>query len=125
MRYTVFKDLWERGYYLSTAAKFGGDYLAYPGDPHRFHSHHVVIVVPWEEVLSPLEVVSLGRLGKNQPSHACKAYSLSLPNTHIPRTRPTHTHPTHAPNTHTSHARAQNTHIPRMHPTPKTTTTKA
>lgn len=63
LRYNVFRDMYQRGYYLTTGAKFGGDFLAYPGDPHRFHAHHVVIAVPWEEVLSPLEIVSLGRLG--------------------------------------------------------------
>ena len=30
-RYRVFKDLWEKGYYLTSGCKFGGDFLVYPG----------------------------------------------------------------------------------------------
>ena len=62
-RYTVYKDLWKQGYYLTSAAKFGGDFLVYPGDPHRYHSHFVAIVLSWNRVLSPLDIVSFGRLG--------------------------------------------------------------
>jgi tRNA splicing endonuclease len=32
LRYRVFELLWERGFYLTNALKFGGDYLAYPGE---------------------------------------------------------------------------------------------
>lgn len=38
IRYKVYKDLWEKGFYVSSGDKFGGDFLAYPGirDPHIF-----------------------------------------------------------------------------------------
>lgn len=32
LRYAVFKDLWEKGFYLTSGQKFGGDFLAYPGN---------------------------------------------------------------------------------------------
>ncbi|XP_056906486.1 tRNA-splicing endonuclease subunit Sen34 isoform X3 [Takifugu flavidus] len=32
-RYQVFRDLRRRGFYLTSAGKFGGDFLVYPGDP--------------------------------------------------------------------------------------------
>lgn len=32
LRYSVFKDLWHKGYYLTAGIKFGGDFLAYPGE---------------------------------------------------------------------------------------------
>lgn len=32
MRYRIFQDLWERGYYLTAGSKFGGDFLVYPGE---------------------------------------------------------------------------------------------
>lgn len=50
-------------YWITSAVKFGGDFLVYPGDPHRFHSHFVAIIVPFEQLLSPLDIVSFGRLG--------------------------------------------------------------
>lgn len=31
LRFKVFRDLWQRGFYLTTGSKFGGDYLVYPG----------------------------------------------------------------------------------------------
>lgn len=31
LRYKVFKDLWYKGYHLTSGLKYGGDYLVYPG----------------------------------------------------------------------------------------------
>ncbi|KAI0792859.1 hypothetical protein C8Q75DRAFT_713983 [Abortiporus biennis] len=60
----VFNDLWEKGYYMGGGIKFGGDYLVYPGDPMRYHSHFAATVhdSPIEK-LRPMEIVSHGRLG--------------------------------------------------------------
>lgn len=32
MRYYIFKDLWKKGYYITSGSKFGCDYLLYPGN---------------------------------------------------------------------------------------------
>lgn len=32
LRYSIYRDLWERGFFLSAAGKFGGDFLVYPGE---------------------------------------------------------------------------------------------
>lgn len=32
LKYDVFKDLWNRNYYLTPGAKFGGDFLCYLGN---------------------------------------------------------------------------------------------
>ncbi|TDL27608.1 tRNA-intron endonuclease catalytic domain-like protein [Rickenella mellea] len=60
----VFRDLWEKGYYLGGGMRFGGDYLVYPGDPLRYHSHFVASVLdsPTSSLL-PVEIVAHGRLG--------------------------------------------------------------
>ena len=34
------------------------------GDPHRYHSHFVAIIVPWRRNLTPFDIISFGRLGK-------------------------------------------------------------
>lgn len=62
-RFRVFEDLWLRGYYMGKGLKFGGDYLCYPGDPLRFHSHFTATVLesPQQGIL-PLDIVSWGRL---------------------------------------------------------------
>jgi tRNA splicing endonuclease len=33
------------------------------GDQLRFHAHSVVHIVEWDEMMSPLKIVSIGRLG--------------------------------------------------------------
>ena len=63
LRYQVFVDLWEKGYYLTSGINFGGDFLAYPGDPIRYHSFFIVIIVPWGKKTTPFEIISAGRLG--------------------------------------------------------------
>lgn len=44
--------------------RFGGDYLVYPGDPLRYHSHFVATVSesPLAKLM-PMEIVAHGRLG--------------------------------------------------------------
>ena len=35
LMYQVFRDLWTQGHYVTMCARFGGDFLAYAGDPMR------------------------------------------------------------------------------------------
>ena len=35
VRRATYADLWRRGFTLTSGARFGGDFLAYPGDPIR------------------------------------------------------------------------------------------
>ena len=37
--YYIFQSLRNQGYVLSPGGRFGGKYIAYPGDPLRYHSH--------------------------------------------------------------------------------------
>lgn len=62
LRYRVFLDLWEKGFYITPGSKFGGEFLAYPGDPIKFHSFYVVLVVPRTKKIGMLELISIGRL---------------------------------------------------------------
>ncbi|KAI0060793.1 tRNA-intron endonuclease catalytic domain-like protein [Artomyces pyxidatus] len=60
----VFRDLWEQGYFMGGGSKFGGDWLVYPGDPLRYHSHFVATVQASPTApLWPMEIVAHGRLG--------------------------------------------------------------
>ncbi|KAI0050031.1 tRNA-intron endonuclease catalytic domain-like protein [Auriscalpium vulgare] len=60
----VFRDLWEQGYYMGGGSKFGGEWLVYPGDPLRYHSHFVATVLASPTApLRPMEIVAHGRLG--------------------------------------------------------------
>lgn len=64
-RYQVFRDLRGRGYFLTSAGKFGGDFLVYPGDPLRFHAHFIAVCVTLDESICMLDVLSVARLGSN------------------------------------------------------------
>jgi tRNA-splicing endonuclease subunit Sen34 len=58
----VFADLWQRGFFMTSASKFGGDFLAYMGDPLKFHASYVVVVSQSAEPLLLCEIAALGRL---------------------------------------------------------------
>ncbi|CDZ98356.1 tRNA splicing endonuclease [Phaffia rhodozyma] len=63
-RVKVFKKLWERGYFMGGGIKFGGELMAYPGDPLRYHSHFVTTALPSpDSTITPMEIVAWGRLG--------------------------------------------------------------
>ncbi|MEQ2184891.1 hypothetical protein GOODEAATRI_012612, partial [Goodea atripinnis] len=64
-RYQVFRDLWRRGFFLTSAGKFGGDFLVYPGDPLRFHAHFIAVCLTLDESICMLDVLSVARLGSN------------------------------------------------------------
>jgi tRNA-splicing endonuclease subunit Sen34 len=61
--YPLFAHLHSRGYFLSPGLRFGCQYLAYPGDPLRFHSHFLVVAAEWDEEIDLMDLVVGGRLG--------------------------------------------------------------
>lgn len=61
--YALFKHLHSRGYFLSPGLRFGCQFLVYPGDPLRFHSHFLATSVEWDEEIDLLDLVGGGRLG--------------------------------------------------------------
>ncbi|KAL1967989.1 hypothetical protein VTN77DRAFT_2406 [Rasamsonia byssochlamydoides] len=61
--YPLFAHLHSQGYFLSPGLRFGCQYLAYPGDPLRFHSHFLVVAADWDQELDLMEIVAGGRLG--------------------------------------------------------------
>ncbi|CEF98619.1 tRNA intron endonuclease, catalytic domain-like [Ostreococcus tauri] len=60
-RIAAFRDLHDAGFYMTSGAKFGSDYLAYPGDPMVFHAHYAVRVAAWESVIHPLALAASTR----------------------------------------------------------------
>ena len=63
LRCNVFIDLWNKGYYITAGEKFGGDFLVYPGDPLKFHSHFIAVCVDNQKPLTPKFLIQKGRLG--------------------------------------------------------------
>jgi tRNA-splicing endonuclease subunit Sen34 len=58
---------------VTCGTKFGGDFLVYPGDPARYHSHYVVTVVQENDRFDPRSLVATGRLGSNVKKTQVKA----------------------------------------------------
>ncbi|KAF8464156.1 hypothetical protein BDZ91DRAFT_776868 [Kalaharituber pfeilii] len=62
-RYAIYRHLHSHDYYLSPGIRFGAQFMAYPGDPLRFHSHFVVNGLGWDEEINVMDIVGGGRLG--------------------------------------------------------------
>ncbi|XP_035229014.1 tRNA-splicing endonuclease subunit Sen34-like [Stegodyphus dumicola] len=63
LRYSVFRDLWEKDYYITGGSKFGGDFLAYEGDPLKYHALYIVICITNTTEFQATDIVTYGRLG--------------------------------------------------------------
>lgn len=61
--YPLFAHLHSRGYFLSPGLRFGCQYMAYPGDSLRFHSHFLVVSYEWDQKMDLMDLVVGGRLG--------------------------------------------------------------
>ncbi|KAJ5952290.1 uncharacterized protein N7479_010703 [Penicillium vulpinum] len=61
--YPLFAHLHSKGYFLSPGLRFGCQYVAYPGDPLRFHSHFLVVSYDWDQQIDLMDLVVGGRLG--------------------------------------------------------------
>ncbi|KAK9387662.1 hypothetical protein V1515DRAFT_466403 [Lipomyces mesembrius] len=62
-RFHIYKYLHQKGYFISPGLRFGSQFLAYPGDPLRYHSHYLVRGLGYDEEFPLLELVGSGRLG--------------------------------------------------------------
>ncbi|XP_054718646.1 tRNA-splicing endonuclease subunit Sen34-like [Uloborus diversus] len=63
LRFAVFKDLWERGLYITSGCKFGGDFLAYEGDPFKYHALYIVVCIEQTSKFQAIDILTYGRLG--------------------------------------------------------------
>ncbi|KAI8333598.1 tRNA intron endonuclease [Chlamydoabsidia padenii] len=76
-KYQVYCYLWNQGFFLTCGDKFGGDYLAYPGDPMRYHSHFIIGIKEAKEIWTAMDLVRMGRLATNTK----KTFVLATPDT--------------------------------------------
>lgn len=61
--YPLFRHMHENGYFLAPGLRFGCQYMAYPGDPLRYHSHFLCNGLDWDQEFDLLDLVGGGRLG--------------------------------------------------------------
>ena len=80
-RCAAFEALHSKGFFLSTGLRFGGDFVVYPGDPLRYHSHYTATVLATpQQPMAAFHVVASGRLGTAvKKSHLlCQANTIVL-----------------------------------------------
>ena len=58
----VFEEFWQQGYYITSAEKFGGNFLVYPNDPLRYHSFYIVVVMDNNKTFTAKDMICYGRL---------------------------------------------------------------
>ncbi|GFW67173.1 tRNA-splicing endonuclease subunit Sen34 [Trichonephila clavipes] len=63
LRYAVYKNLWEKNYYITAGLKFGGDFLVYEGDPLKYHALFIVVCLTHAQRFQGYDLVVYGRLG--------------------------------------------------------------
>lgn len=61
-RYSIFRYLVQRGFFVMPGLRFGCQFMAYPGDILRYHSHYNVTGFGWNEEFNILDIVNGGRL---------------------------------------------------------------
>lgn len=42
-KYRIFKDIWEKGYFITSGEAFGADFIVYQGDPLIYHASYIII----------------------------------------------------------------------------------
>ena len=63
---------------MTSGAKFGADFLAYPGDPMLFHAMYCVRVVPPDQPVRPVLLAGAAR-----GSHAARKHLILAFVTHV------------------------------------------
>jgi tRNA-splicing endonuclease subunit Sen34 len=61
--YFLFAYLHSKGFFMSPGLRFGCQFVAYPGDPLRYHSHFLSTSKDWDEPIDLIDIVGGGRLG--------------------------------------------------------------
>ncbi|KAA6419519.1 MAG: tRNA-splicing endonuclease subunit sen34 [Trebouxia sp. A1-2] len=67
----IFSKLHSMGYYITDGAKFGADYLLYPGDPLLFHAQFTVRILEHDTPIKPALLA-----GSARGSHAARKHLL-------------------------------------------------
>jgi tRNA-splicing endonuclease subunit Sen34 len=73
-KYKVFKDLWQKGFYITNGESFGGDFLVYSDDPMFFHASQIIHVVDVRENFELYFPVSCTRLAVSVKKKCVFAY---------------------------------------------------
>merc|ERR1712039_82438 len=63
------EDLKKLGYLVTDGTKFGGEYVAYPGDPKLYHAQFVIRILYTEESITPCFLTAQTRVSAATRKH--------------------------------------------------------
>ncbi|KAG5677752.1 hypothetical protein PVAND_007483 [Polypedilum vanderplanki] len=73
-KYKIFKDLWHKNMFITSAENFGGDFLTYTGDPNLFHASQIVHIVDPQKKFNHHFLSSCSRLALSVKKKCVFAY---------------------------------------------------
>ncbi|KAI6173655.1 TRNA-intron lyase [Aphelenchoides besseyi] len=62
IRLVVFRDLWRKGFFLTSGRNFGCHFLAYEGNPGEVHAKYMIYCQHSTQSMSPFDLMSLSRV---------------------------------------------------------------
>jgi tRNA-intron lyase len=60
--YAIYKDLKEKGFYITSGFKYGSEFLAYRDDPNFVHSEFIIYVVKHEDLIDVKKILQNERI---------------------------------------------------------------
>lgn len=77
-KFKCYKYFYEKGFYLTCGAKFGGDFLAYPGDPAKYHAQFIIAALDEDKnAISLKHLITFGRMATSVKKTYVLAYELN------------------------------------------------
>lgn len=74
-KYAIFRDLWLKGFFITSGESFGSDFLTYPGDPMYYHASQIVHVINKSHRFDATYLISCSRLSVSVNKKCVFAYT--------------------------------------------------
>lgn len=74
-KYAIFRDLWLKGFFITSGESFGCDFLTYLGDPILHHASQIVHIIKKSRHFDATYLISCGRLSVSVNKKCVFAYS--------------------------------------------------
>jgi tRNA-splicing endonuclease subunit Sen34 len=77
-KFKCYKYFYEKGFYLTCGAKFGGDFLAYPGDPAKYHAQFIITAFDEDKnAINLKHLITFGRMATSVKKTYVLVYELN------------------------------------------------
>lgn len=73
-KYKIFRDLWLKGFFITSGDSFGCDFLTYSGDPIYYHASQIIHVVEASQLFDLSQLIGCARLSVSVNKKCVFAY---------------------------------------------------